>query len=194
MAKAPAAQAAASGQLTISPSTMDFGSLAVGASATQKATLTAGNYAVTISTVDQSGQGYSLSGITFPVTIAAGHSLSFTVTFAPQSAGSAAGTLSFLSDASNSPATESVRGAGTQSTAESVSLNWEPSTSPVRGYNVYRSTVSGGPYSRLNSSPQPATSYVDATVTSGTYYYVATSVDSHSVESSFSNQATAQVP
>jgi|SRR5437870_567894 len=45
-------------------------------------------------------------------------------------------------------------------------------------YNVYRGTQSGGPYQRLNLSPQPDNSYTDATVQSGlTYFYVATAVD-----------------
>ena len=49
--------------------------------------------------------------------------------------------------------------------------------SPVVEYNVYRGTQSGGPYQRLNLSPQPDNSYTDGTVQSGlTYFYVATAV------------------
>ena len=63
------------------------------------------------------------------------------------------------------------------------------------GYNIYRGTQNGGPYSKLNSSPESTTAYTDASVLSGTtYYYVATSVDSNNVESTYSNQAVAQVP
>jgi len=66
----------------------------------------------------------------------------------------------------------------------------------VIGYNIYRGTTSGGPYStKLNSSPQPGASFVDNTVLSGTtYYYVATSLDANSVESSYSNQLTMVIP
>ena len=68
--------------------------------------------------------------------------------------------------------------------------------STVVGYNVYRGTVSGGPYTlQLNSSPITGTTYTDLMVTSGqSYYYVVTAVDSHGVESVYSNQAPASVP
>jgi fibronectin type 3 domain-containing protein len=88
-------------------------------------------------------------------------------------------------------------GTGTQSTPHTVSLSWSPSsTSSVVGYNLYRGTVSGGPYpTKLTSSPQPATSFEDNTVqSSSTYYYVATAVDSDSTESVDSNQAKAVIP
>ena len=79
--------------------------------------------------------------------------------------------------------------------SHSVSLGWTPSNSPnVVGYNVYRSTTSGGPYTKLTSSVA-GTSYTDTTVQAGkTYYYVATSVDNSSKESSYSNQTQAVVP
>ncbi len=78
----------------------------------------------------------------------------------------------------------------------SVSLSWTASVSPgVAGYNVYRSTVSGGPYIGQNSSPVTGTSYSDSTVQAGqTYYYVATAVDNSGNESPFSNEAQAIIP
>jgi hypothetical protein len=80
--------------------------------------------------------------------------------------------------------------------SHSVSLTWVSSTSPnIKGYNVYRSTVSGGTYTKLTASPVAATSYVDSNVASGqTYSYVATTVDSNDRESTYSTEATAQVP
>jgi fibronectin type 3 domain-containing protein len=76
-----------------------------------------------------------------------------------------------------------------------VALSWDPSTSTVVGYNIYRGTQSGGPYSLLNSSLLSSTSYTDSSVQSGTtYYYVSTAVDSSNVESSYSNQASAAIP
>jgi hypothetical protein len=77
----------------------------------------------------------------------------------------------------------------------SVALQWNPSTSAVIGYNVYRGTVSGGPYTQINPSLVTTTKYQDSDVESGqTYYYVVTSVDSSNVESTYSNQTSATIP
>jgi hypothetical protein len=80
--------------------------------------------------------------------------------------------------------------------SHSVSLNWVASTSVnVAGYNVYRGTASGGPYTKLTSSLAQGTSYTDNNVQAGkTYYYVATAVDGNSRESTYSTQAKAVVP
>jgi hypothetical protein len=79
--------------------------------------------------------------------------------------------------------------------SHSVTLVWTPSTSAVIGYNVFRGTTSGGPYTLLNSSLVTTTQYQDSNVESGqTYYYVATAVDSSNVESALSNEASATIP
>ena len=100
----------------------------------------------------------------------------------------------------NVSGTGSLSGGGslsTQGTSHYVSLTWTASTSSgVTGYNVYRSTTSGGPYTLLTSSPlgATATSYQDSAVTAGaTYYYVATALVGSS-ESGYSGQASAAVP
>ena len=58
----------------------------------------------------------------------------------------------------------------------------------ISGYNIYRGTITGGPYTKLNTlSTIPATSYNDFQVNPGTqYFYVVTSVDSVGAESAFS--------
>jgi carboxypeptidase family protein len=77
----------------------------------------------------------------------------------------------------------------------SVELSWNSSTSVVTGYNVYRSTVSGGGFTKINASLITLLSYTDSSVQSGkTYYYVTTAVDAGGAESGFSNQASAVVP
>jgi len=184
------------GQLSVSPSTMSFGNVAVGSNAVQTGTLSASTADVTVSSADWNGSGYSVSGITFPMTVPSGQSVKYTVSFAPAAAGSTPGSISFLSNASDSPLTEALSGSGTQSTSShTVALSWNPSTSSVVGYNIYRGSQPGGPYSKLNASPMAGTSYSDNAVASGaTYYYVATSVDSDSLESAYSNQAVAEIP
>jgi hypothetical protein len=185
-----------SSQLGLSPATLNFGTVAVGGSKDLTGTLVAGGSNIRVSSAAWNGQGYSLSGITFPATVQAGQSVSFTVTFAPQSAGAVQGSVSFLSNATNSPTTLALTGTGSQSQAaqHTVSLSWN-ATSAVAGYYIYRGTVSGGPYTRLNSAIETASAYADSTVQSGaTYYYVVTSVDSSLAVSSYSNQVTAVIP
>ena len=77
-----------------------------------------------------------------------------------------------------------------------VTLNWVASVTPgVVGYNVYRSTTSGGPYTKINSSNVAATTYADQAVSPGqTYYYVVRSIGNTGLESVNSNQAIAVVP
>ena len=79
-----------------------------------------------------------------------------------------------------------------------VTLTWYPSTPnngvPIAGYNVYRSTISGGPYVRL-ASRVPDTSYTDTLVNSErTYFYVVTAVNQYNRESKYSNEARAVIP
>jgi uncharacterized membrane protein len=77
-----------------------------------------------------------------------------------------------------------------------VALSWAASQSPgIAGYNVYRSTTSGGPYTKINTSLDGNTTYNDQAVQNGyTYYYVTTAVSNQGMESGYSNQASAYVP
>jgi fibronectin type 3 domain-containing protein len=116
------------------------------------------------------------------------------VTFAPAASGSVTGGVTITSTASNSPLAISLSGTGIVVT-HSATLSWTASTSIVVGYNVYRGTIAGGPYTKLNSSVNVPTTYIDSSVLSGrTYYYVVTAVDSNNVESIYSNQVTAVIP
>jgi endonuclease I len=74
-----------------------------------------------------------------------------------------------------------------------VNLNWNDNTEPdLAGYNVYRGTTSGGPYSKINGVLVAPSVYADASVTNGTtYYYVVRAVDTSNNESGNSNQASA---
>lgn len=178
------------GQLSVTPS-VNFGSVMLGSSASLPSTLTATGGSVTISSATTSGTEFSLTGVSFPLTIKAGQGVSFDVEFSPQTAGSASSTISFASNASNGGAAEAAAGTGA---APYVSLSWTPSTSKVTGYNVYRGTAVND-YTRINSALDAKTTYTDSTVAPGTtYYYAATSVNSSGEESSYSSPITVQVP
>ena len=78
-----------------------------------------------------------------------------------------------------------------------VTLNWGASTSQnVAGYNIYRGTTTGGPYTKMNTTGLlTVLTYTDSAVSAGlTYYYVATTVDVSGNESAYSAQATATIP
>jgi Abnormal spindle-like microcephaly-assoc'd, ASPM-SPD-2-Hydin len=186
------------GQLSLSPTSVSFGSVNVGSTSSKSGTLTASGSSVTISSAGSNSSEFVLSGITLPTTIPAGGSASYSVTFKPQSSGAASGTVSFASNASDSTLSESLTGTGTATTpptVHSVDLSWNSSTSTVTGYNIYRGKTSGGPYTKLNSSTDTATNYIDSTVTSSTtYYYVTTAVNSNGQESPYSNQVQVAIP
>jgi len=84
----------------------------------------------------------------------------------------------------------------TTTASYSVQLSWTASPSPgVTGYNVYRGTVSGGPYTLLTSASVAGLTWTDATVANGeTYYYVTTSVDNGGDESGYSEEAQMAIP
>jgi hypothetical protein len=184
------------GQLAVSPGTLNFGNVVVNNSASLNGSLTATGASVTVSSGSSNSSEFVLSGITLPKTIAAGQSASFTVTFTPNASGAASGNLTFLSNASNSPTVEALTGNGQAAQPHSVDLTWSASQSPgVVGYNIYRSTVSGSGYSKVNGSLNADTSYTDSSVTAGqTYFYVAKAVDGNDVESGSSNEVQVGVP
>jgi hypothetical protein len=188
---------AATFTLSISPTSLSFGNVTTNtSSAPQNVTITnTGNSSVTISQITLSGAGYSMTGGSAPVTLTPTQNLILTIQFSPTVAGSVNGSISMASNASGSPATVSLTGTGVVPVQHSVALSWTASTSTVSGYNVYRATVSGGPYTKINSSLVTVLTYTDSTVQSGTtYYYVTTAVDSSGNESVDSNQVPASIP
>jgi fibronectin type 3 domain-containing protein/spore germination protein YaaH len=60
-----------------------------------------------------------------------------------------------------------------------VTLDWEDNTEPdLASYNVHRSTVAGGPHTKINADPVTVSEYTDDTVeNSVTYHYVVTAVN-----------------
>jgi hypothetical protein len=182
------------GQLAVTPTSLAFGNVTVGSSSPLTGTLTASGASVTISSSTLSNSEFVLSGISLPVTLAAGQSTGFTVTFTPQAAGATSASLAFSSNAANSPTAQAMTGTGTNAIQHTVGLTWTASANAT-GYNIYRSATNGGPYTEINTSLDGSAAYTDNTVVSGTtYYYVVTAVNSEAQESGYSNQAQAVVP
>jgi hypothetical protein len=187
---------AAPATLNSSSSTLAFGNITVGTSANLSATLTnSGSSSVTVSSVSISGPGFNASGISVGQIIPAGQTATLNVTFAPAATASVTGSVTITSNASNSPTIISFTGTGVAAVSHSATLTWTASTSVVIGYNVYRSTVSAGPFTKLTPSGVSAITYSDSTVQAGqTYYYVVTAVNSNNIESVYSNEVSATLP
>jgi hypothetical protein len=181
----------AAGQLNISPASVSFGDVEIGTTSTQPLTMSAAGGSVTISSAASSSSQFGIAGLTLPLTLNAGQSAQLNVSFTPQAAAAATGTLSFTSTATNPKAQELVTGTGT---APYVTLSWSAGASPVSGYNIYRGTAPGA-YSKMNATLNTATTYNDSTVTSGTtYYYAATAVNSAGQESGYSTPVQVSIP
>lgn len=88
-------------QISFSPSTLSFGNVGVGSSKTQAVMVTNNTTRrIGISQASVSGTGYTISGISCPVTLAAGASMSFSVTLAPPYAGTDSGIVSLAASQS----------------------------------------------------------------------------------------------
>ena len=181
-------------QLTPSTTSLSFGTQSLNSSSSQSVMLTnTGNAAVSISQVNVTGTGFALNGSAPLVTLSAGQTASFSVTFTPTVGGSATGSASVVSTAANSPLSISLSGSG--ALPHFVSLTWSETSSGVTGYNVYSSTQPSGPYSRLNNAPVSSMAYTDNTVQSGqTYYYCVTALDSSGDESGYSTDVSVTIP
>ncbi len=182
--------------LSVSSPSLSFGNVPVGSATSTLLSLTNSGAAIlNISSVSVSGNGYSVSGGS-GVALMPAQSVTVSVNFGPAAAGYAAGILSVSSNAQNSAVQVAISGTGitAQVGAHSVTLSWTPSTSQVNGYYIYRSSISGGPYAKLDAALDPASSYTDANLTSGIYFYVVTSVDPNGVESGYSNEVAVTIP
>jgi len=77
----------------------------------------------------------------------------------------------------------------------SVTLSWHASGAKTVGYNVYRATASKGPFTKINTHPDPAANFTDASVRSGqTYFYVTTALNQRGKESKYSNRVQVTIP
>ena len=128
---------AGTGQLLVSPSSINFGSVPVGSSQTQSVTLSnSGGPKVTISQVSLSGTGFTLSGLNYPITLAGGQSVTCAVTFTPPFTGTDSGSVSIL------VSTQSSGGKKTQSASSSTTV-----TVPMSGTGVSSVSVAVSPTS-----------------------------------------------
>jgi len=118
---------AATSVLSVSPSSVAFGTVSVGSEVTRTVQLAStGTASVTISGMTFSGSGISITGLAVPLTLAAGKEASLTITYKPRSAGTLAGSVSIASNASDP--SELIGLSGTATTAPTSTLTATPSS------------------------------------------------------------------
>lgn len=193
--------AIAPSQGALSASAVNVGSVTVGTSGTHTGTLTATGASVSVSSVSLGGANaseFSVSGLSFPVTVTTTQPVTFTVTFRPGATGAASASASFSSNATNSPSAATLSGTGSAAPVHSVSLTWKASTTVgVTSYNIYRAVYAGnscGSYANIGSTPSSTTAYTDSVVVDGTTYCYATASVDPSGESAYSNITQAVIP
>ena len=121
-AMVPVCAAAATPQLTCTPSSLRFGKVVVGQTETQLVTLTNnGQTTVTLSSMTVSNAEFATSSLSLPLVLPAGQSADLNVTFTPTVRDSTEGTIQFSSDASNPTLRLWLGGAGTNSEVLTVS-------------------------------------------------------------------------
>ena len=185
-----------SATLSATPSSLGFGSQVLNTPTTLTTKITnTGSVAVAITQDTIAGAGFS-AGITTPINLSPAQSVNVPVVFNPAAAGTVNGSLVFMSNGSTVLSVPLV-GTGLTPLNHSVDIAWDASSSvALQGYNVYRSTVSGGLYTKI--SPSLAASlllFTDTTPVSGKqYFYVVTAVNTSGTESSASSQVAVTIP
>jgi hypothetical protein len=92
--------------LSVSAGSIGFGSVNVNTAATQTLTLSStGTAAVNVSAATLTGNGYTISGVTFPLTLNPNQTATLTVQFDPTIAGGSSGSLTLTSNSSSGPST-----------------------------------------------------------------------------------------
>jgi hypothetical protein len=148
----PGSQPAGVGGLSAAPTIIGFGSVQIGTSQTQSCTLSnTGAANTTISAVTTTGDGFSISGLSTPLTLTPGQTAAFSVIFAPQSSGNFSASVALTSDASNPSLTVALSGTGTQ-TAPAGQLAVTPSTINIGNVTVGSSGSQTGTLSASGES------------------------------------------
>lgn len=112
----PVDAGAATPQLVSSPANLRFGTVTLSQSETQLVVLTnTGSTGTKLSGMSVSDSAFSVAGISLPLTLAAGQSTTFSVTFSPGTAGWTGGNITFTSSASNASLALLIRGVGVRS-------------------------------------------------------------------------------
>ena len=188
--------------LSLQSTSVAFGDVALNTPTYQSVTLTSsGTAAVTVSAASVSGTGFTISGLSCPLSLNPGQTAVLQIEFDPTVGGAVTGAVTLTSNSSaGSTSTISLSGTGTgtaQKSSYEVDLSWDAptsSTDPVAGYSIYRSS-GGSSYQLLNASVNASLAYTDTSVQDGSSYtYYVVSVDAEGNQSVPSTTYTVSVP
>jgi len=162
-----------------------------------------GNIAISISSVNLASSAFSVSGLAKGLSLSPDQKIEFQVWFRPTAVGGSSSTITVGTSSLATPVNVTVAGSATNSTvapptsvpSHSVTLDWNPSSSSVAGYHIYRGESSSGPFQRISNSLIGSLNFKDTSVQpGGHYYYVVTAVGADASESIYSNEVSAQIP
>ncbi|WP_433971185.1 DUF4082 domain-containing protein [Tunturiibacter lichenicola] len=158
---------AANPQLSVSASTLSFGSIAVNSSTTASVTLTSsGTSPLTVNSAAVSGTGFSLAAGTFPTTLNPNSSMTLQVQFKPTASGAATGQLTIGSNSTTGSSTVvSLSGTGA---AANPQLN--VNTSTLGFGSVAVNTAAAGSVTLTSTGSSPVT--VNSASISGTGFSI----------------------
>lgn len=189
--------------VTITPTSMAFGNW-VTSTPSSPITVSVKNTGaanLVISAESSSNADFALTATACITTLTPGQTCPVTVIFTPSGTSTESANISLTDNAVGSPHLIPLSGMGVASGgAHFMALTWVASTSSgLVGYNVYRGSQSGGPYTLLTPTPINALAYTDnAVVSAQTYYYVITAVGTspqyNPVESLDSTQVNGTIP
>ena len=101
--------------ISITPSSISFGNVAVGVTSSQLVTVSnPGNATLDITQLSGPGSSFSLTGLSAPMTLTPGQAAKFSVSFTPSATGSQTSSIALVSNAPTSPLPLSLSGAGVQ--------------------------------------------------------------------------------
>ena len=127
--------------LTVSAANLAFGNVPVGSTSKRSVKLTStGSAPVTVSSVALAGQGFKMSGASFPVTLNPNQSVTLDVQFDPTASGAAAGQLQIQSNSASS-GTAVVKLSGTGTTAATTAVSTPQLTVSAAGLTFGDVTV-----------------------------------------------------
>ena len=180
--------------LSVAPSTLDFGNVAVGGTASQTLTLRnlggSGDPSIQVTGVAVSGTGASAISTNFagPLTLAAGASAAVEVTYDPPTVGSVNGQISIAHNGTNSPVVVPVVGQAVSNVPVAFSKK-----TVVNGLTNI-TTLDWGPDDRLYTAQQDGTIKIFDLVRSSNGTYSATATETINLVKNLPNRTDLGVP